>query len=160
MPQGAWIPWLLQSVPLIGPPLRLSRLAQFARLLGLLLDQQVPLPEALRLTASALHDPDMALACRQMAIDVESGRALHESLTKKKCFPASLAPLVQWGQQSAALGDAFRAAAEMFEGGAQSRSTPLEIVIAPLAFLAVAAFIGFFVLAMLLPLISLIQKLS
>ena len=150
----------LQRVPLIGPPLRMSRLTQFARLLGLLLEQQVPLPEALRLTASALYDADMTLACRRMADDVEAGWGLPESMAEERCFPASLVPLVQWGQQTGALPDAFRTAAEMFQRRSEARSTLLEIVIGPLTFLVVAAFVAFFVLALLLPLLASLRMIS
>jgi type II secretory pathway component PulF len=58
------------------------------------------------------------------------------------------------------LPDAFRTAAEMFQRRSEARSTLLEIVIGPLTFLVVAAFVAFFVLALLLPLITIFQKLA
>ena len=68
--------------------------------------------------------------------------------------------MIQWGQRSPALPDAFRAAAEMFEGRVRSQGTLLETMLLPIMFLAILIFVGFFVLAMFLPLIALISRLS
>ena len=43
-----WLQPFLYAIPLVGPILRWSRLCEFSRLMAVLLEQQVPLPEALR----------------------------------------------------------------------------------------------------------------
>jgi len=68
--------------------------------------------------------------------------------------------MIQWGQRTPALADAFRAATEMFEGRLRSQSTLLETLLLPIMFLAILASMGFFTIAMFLPLISLITRLS
>jgi type II secretory pathway component PulF len=85
---------------------------------------------------------------------------LYESIAAHRQFPASLVPVVEWGQRAPALAEAFRAAAEMFEGRVRSQGTLLESLLLPVMLLAIIAFVGAFVIAMFLPLISLIQKLS
>jgi type IV pilus assembly protein PilC len=160
VPSVRWMWPVLNRVPMVGPILRWSHLSQFARLMGLLLEQQVSLPDALRVAASGLRDVNLARGCRLAADDVEKGRGLYESLAARRQFPASLIPVVQWGQQAPALPDAFRAAAEMFEGRVRSQGTLLEAMLLPIMFLGVLIFVGFFVVAMFLPLISLITCLS
>ena len=98
--------------------------------------------------------------CCRVADDVEQGRALDETLAARRQFPASLIPVIQWGQQAPALADAFRAAAEMFEGRVRSQGTLMEAMLLPIMFLAILIFVGFFVIAMFMPLFSLITKLS
>ena len=44
--------------------------------------------------------------------------------------------MIRWGQQAPALPDAFRAAAEMFEGRVRSQGTLLETMLLPIMFLA------------------------
>jgi len=160
VPGAAWVWPLLYRVPMVGPLLRWSHLSQFSRLMCLLLEQRVPLPDALRLTAAGLRDADLARGCRQVAGEVEAGRPLYESMAARRQFPASLIPVVEWGQRTPALADAFRAAAEMFEGRAQSHGTLLEAVLLPVVFMIITAFVGVFVVAMMIPLIPLIQTLS
>ncbi|MBN2475802.1 MAG: type II secretion system F family protein [Pirellulales bacterium] len=159
-PATAWVSRLFCIVPFIGPLWRFNRLAQFARLMGVFLEQEVPLPSALRLTAEGLRDADLGRACYRVAAEVEAGRPLAESLASRRQFPHSLIPLMQWGQRTAALPEGFRAAAEMFEGRVENQGTLLEAVLLPLTFLLIIVFIGFFVVAMLVPMVSLIQALT
>ena len=159
-PTVAWVPRLLYCVPLMGPLWRLGRLVQFARLMGVLLEQEVPLPEALRLTAAGLRDADLAEGCRRAAVEVESGRPLAECLASGRQFPPSMIPLIEWGQRAPAMADAFRAAAEMFEGRVQTQGIFLETIMLPVTFLVIALFVGSFIIAMFLPMIKLMQSLT
>ncbi len=128
--------------------------------MGLFLDQQVPLPDALRLTAAGLPDANLARSCNRVANSVEKGGALDEGLASQQQFPATLIPMVRWGQQTAALPDAFRAAAEMFGGRLRSQGTLLEAILLPITIVTIITLAGIFIVAMMLPLISLIQSLS
>jgi general secretion pathway protein F len=160
IPAVAWVgPWV-HLVPLLGPLWRYGRLVQWARLTGMLLEQQVPLPEALRLSAAGAGDACLAEASRWAAAEVEAGRPLADCLMQRRPFPPSMTPLVDWGQQTGALGDAFRASAEMFEGRAQVQGVSLESVLLPVSLVMLAVFVGLFVSAMMLPLVSLIQSLT
>jgi type II secretory pathway component PulF len=158
--RAAWAQDLCYSVPVIGPLWRWSRLAEFSRLMGLLLDQEVPLPRALRLTGEGVGDPYLAKGCRRLARMVEDGNSLADSLPQVRQFPASLRPVVQWGQQVPALSSAFRAAAEMYNGRVHVQSTFLEVIALPLVLVVVLASVGFLVVGLFMPLISLIQKLT
>ena len=56
MPYVRWLGPIVYAIPVIGPMLRWNRAARCSRLLGMLLEQQTPLPDALRLTAGGLRD--------------------------------------------------------------------------------------------------------
>jgi general secretion pathway protein F len=159
-PHAGWLWPLLYKIPMIGPVLRWSHLAQFGRLMDMLLGQQVPLPDALQLAADGMRDSNLAAACRNVADEVGQGRVLYESLADRRQFPASMIPVVEWGQRAPALPDAFRAVADMFEGRVRSQSPLLEAVLLPVMLLVIIAFAGTFVLAMMMPMISLISRLS
>jgi len=150
----------LRRIPLIGPLLRWGYLSQFSRLMGMALEQRVPLPDAMRLTASGLGDAGLARDCLQAADEIEHGRPLDESLAARRQFPDSLIPIVEWGQKIPALDEAFRAAAEMFEGRIRTQGTLLEALLLPIVLLVIMVSAGMFVVAMMLPMISLIQCLS
>ncbi len=68
--------------------------------------------------------------------------------------------MVEWGQRTSALADSFDAAAEMFAGRVRSRGALLGGLLLPALLVVVIALVGFFAIAMFMPLISLIQKLS
>jgi len=157
---GAGISELLHRIPLIGPLWRWGRLVQFARLMGMLLKQGTPLPEALRLTAAGVRDGHLANGCRQVATEVEAGRDLCDSMASHRQFPPVMIPLIDWGQRSSALPDAFEASAEMFEGNVQTQGVFMESALIPITFSIVVAFVSLFIFAMFLPLICLIEALS
>jgi type II secretory pathway component PulF len=156
----AWLAWLLRLLPGIGPIWWWSEQIRMARLMGLLLEERVRLAEALRLTAGALGNASLAAACRQVATDIENGWLFYASLGAKWQFPRSLVLLVQWGQNWSSLPDAFRAAAETFDGRAEAHSDLFEAMLPPIAFLTVTLLAGTAVLALFMPLIFLIQRLT
>ncbi len=160
IPGLGFLTWIKYQVPITGSLWRWSRMGQFCRLMSVLLEQSVPLPEALRLTAVGVSDAYLAAGCRRVAADVEQGAIFYESLAARSQFPATLVPLVQWGQQAPALPDAFRAAGEMYEGRARTHSVFLETILLPIMLIVIGGFVSLFIVAMFFPMISLIQKLS
>ena len=159
-PGVAEIGSMMHSVPLLGPISRWARLAQFSRLLALLIESELPLPAALKLAGGGSQDADLARACLLASRRVEEGRTLHDVLAGLPQFPKSLSPIVAWGQQAKALPEALRTAAEMFEGRLQAQLTLLRTIVPPFAFLAVLWVVSFLLSATVVPLISLIEKLS
>jgi general secretion pathway protein F len=161
LPRVRWLGPILYRIPVVGPMLRWNRVARCSRLLGLLLEQQTPLPDALQLTSGGLRDAHLSHGCRLLADDMEHGGILYERMAARpRYFPASMVPIIEWGQRAPALPDAFRAAAEMFEGRIRREGSMLEAILLPVTFLMIIGYVGLFTIAMLLPLISLITVLS
>jgi len=160
LPRPLWVRRVFYALPLVGPLWRYAGLAEFARLMESLLRQEVPLPEALRLTADGVRASDLSDACRRVAFEVESGQPLAESLSHYWQFPAVLAPFVRWAQETKNLPEAFCAAAETCEARVQSQLSLVETVIPPIMFLTVITSVLFIIRASFLPLLSLIEKLT
>jgi type II secretory pathway component PulF len=156
----AWTQRLLYKIPVIGPMVRWGRLGRLAGMTALLLEQRIPLPDALRLTAGAISDAYLAAGCEAAAKDVESGRPLSVALAARRQFPPSMIPLVGWGEKANALPEAFRDAAELFEGRTQYQLGFMETALLPVIFVVVLFFVGIFTTALLLPLIGTIMKMS
>ena len=133
---------------------------RFSRLMAILLREEIPLPAALRLTATAMHDANLALGCRRAASDVEAGRPLSESLAVQWQFPDSMIPMIAWGQRNGTLAEAFRAVGEMFEGRTQVQAGMLNILILPFTLMLFVLFAGLIVTALFMPLIVLIHNLT
>lgn len=160
IPNWAWSARLLHLLPLVGPIWRWHRQAWFARLMGLLLDQGTPLPEALILAGAASGDGDLAAACRQASQEVGRGMTLVGVMARRPQFAPSAIPLVHWGEQTSSLPDAFRAAAEMFETRSATQTVFLEGIALPILIVGLLFWVGVLIIALLLPMIALIQKLS
>jgi len=152
---------LVNAIPVVGPLWQWTRLAQFARLMHILLLEEVPLPEALRLAGSGVPDADLANGCQLVARDVEAGQPLSVALQAHRQFPQGMVPIVAWAEgQPQQIPDAFAAIVEMFEGRIESQGMYFESFILPMSYLMVITFAGFCVTALFMPLVSLVQKLT
>lgn len=165
-----WILWMLpgppllrrlqKMVPILGPLRRWGGLVRFTRLMGILLEGQVPLPEALRTTAAAVADPDLAVGCKRIATHVEHGGSLVEGLAMSRSFPPTMIPLVGWGQHNSTLPEAFRTATEVFEGRAETHIGFLNMILVPFVFLIFVSTVPLILIALFMPLIGFMQYLT
>lgn len=151
---------LLWGFPVFGRLFSWSGTSELARLLKILLRQNIPLPDALRLSSEGVHDAHVSVAAEALAGEVASGRTLHDALIGTARLPESMIPVVRWGEKSNNLPDALQATSEMFEGRIRQRTLWLTSVLPPLTFILVGVLILIVVGCLFLPLLSLISALT
>ena len=156
LPRPPWAEQYLFRVPFLGPVWRWQGLVEFSRLMGMLLAQDVPLPEALRLTGDGMRAADLKAACLESAVRIEAGTPFADCVKRQRAFPPSLEPFVDFGSQSSRPADGFEAAAEAFQSRIDVDAGLWEIVIPPMMLVLVGGFVGFMVISLFLPLLSLI----
>ena len=117
-----WLPW-------IGPLVRLSRIATFGEVLALLVENRVPLGEALVLAANASGDPPMLEAARTMAQQIDRGETLQAGSTGSLAFPPLLRWLLAAGGQHGALVPALRHAARTYRDRAQHQAALAAVLL-------------------------------
>jgi type II secretory pathway component PulF len=151
---------LLSKIPLFGPLWEWSGVAEMTRLLAMLMQQQVPLPRALRLATDGIRDANVRQVCQALAERTEQGQPLSDILSQERRLPALLAAIVRSGEQSGSLPDAFGVASEIYEGRVMLRALVLRTILPPLAFLLVAIAMVFIIGSLLTPMLSLLNGLS
>jgi len=158
-PVPYWVRLCVYEIPIFGPFWRWGRLLPAARLLALLVEHGTSLPEALRLMAAGLGDRQLAARCVAAADQVASGRSLGASLTAAGVFPHATMPLLDWGARFGSVPAALRFVAESFESRTRLQVEMAQIMTLPSALLVVLM-AGFMIIALFLPLISLVECLS
>jgi general secretion pathway protein F len=146
-------------LPLVGTVWRATSLAEYCHLLGLLLESDLPLPEALRLAGEGIQDADVDSSSRAMAKSVESGELFSHAMAKQPVFPLALARLVRWAEKEKSLSEVLHVAGSMFQTHARSYAGLAGTVLTFLCVLVVC-FMVTVIPALFLPLITLISKLS
>ena len=139
-----WLAWLTpvsDNLPFLGPLLRNLRLASYCRVAALLLENETPLPDAIRLSGAAAGDIYLAQDCYKVAAKVECGRPLAESLADYSRFSRNLISLVQGGQQTGTLPQSFRVAAQLHDSRAKSECLYINAIFAPCVFLIISGLI-------------------
>jgi general secretion pathway protein F len=152
--------WLLARLPLIGPAWRSRSLVGFCNLLAGLLEQSIPLPAALRLTADGVRDGELKAACNNAAIEAAGGRSLSQCLGRVQTFPHTLVPIVRWGEQTSEVGKSLRSAADLYLNRLALQTQLLSMVIPPVVFVFIASATLWIVMATFAPMIRLVTALS
>lgn len=151
---------LAGGLPVVGVVWRNTSLAEFCHLLALLLECEVPLGEALRLTGAGVRDAAVDGASNGVARDVDGGLGFAQALARQPVFPKSLAGLIGWAETHQSLPESLHMAGEMFEAGARVQGGFAGTVFAVVVVLSILVAIVVVVLGLFLPLITLITKLS
>ena len=152
---------IIWYMPIFGLLFQWTGTAEFTRLLSVLLAQGIALPDAMRLSADGVKDAHVALVAKELAIKTDAGQVLSEALVEDLQLPATMIPIVRWGETLNELPEAMRAASEMFEGRVQLRCSWLESIFPALMFILIGGFVLFSILpGLFLPLLDLITNLS
>jgi type II secretory pathway component PulF len=148
------------TMPMVGPIWQWSGAAAFSRLLATMLEYDIPLPDALRLARDGVRDPEVRQVATQFAQGVENGSTLSDLMTETNRLPASITPFVRWGERTGKLPDALHSVADMLLLRVRMRTLLLRSVAPPVMFIIVGLLVGFMIVSLFLPLVSLIQGLS
>ncbi|MFN0020643.1 MAG: type II secretion system F family protein [Pirellulaceae bacterium] len=151
---------LVGALPLVGKLWYWSGSAEGLRAVGMLIENQVPLPQALTLAASGISDAYIGQVCRQLGQRTKDGQSLGEALIRTRLFPMSIIPVIRQGEQQGTLDSAFRTAAKMLEDRVNNRSLLVIQILPPMIFVGVALLVGITIIALFMPLIGLVQGLA
>lgn len=101
--------------PLVGEILRKAEIAQFGRILGTLLKNGVPLPNALKISGETFRNRVLADAIAGVTAGVKEGKGLSEPLARAQVFPPLALRLVRVGEEAARLDDMLLELATIYE---------------------------------------------
>ncbi len=152
---------IVYSIPVIGTLIRSARLAAFADLLAVLVEYEMPLPEAFRLAGEASSDPLMAGRSAMIFARLSQGMALSAALRGFGLLPEWVAWMAGTGEQRGALAPALRQIAAVYRRQVDARASLLRSVLPAIVIIATAGvLVATFAFAVMLPMIKLIEGLS
>src|SRR5262249_52363743 len=149
------------SLPIMGTLLRSARLMSFTELLAILVDHEIPLPEAFRMAGAASSDPVMAVRASEINADLHEGMPLGVALKGQGLVPEWVAWMTGLGEQRGSLGKSLHLVADLYRRQVEMRAAILRSVLPPIMILATAGmFTALFVISVMLPMIKLLEGLS
>ena len=150
--RGAGYGRLALSFPLVGPVLRRAETARFANNLALLLDNNIPMAEALALLADSSENTYVRAAIQDLQQRYESGEKLGDLIATQPLFPASMAAMIGSAEDRGGLVDTLRALGQFHAERTSHGLTVLREVFEPILLLLVGLLVGLILLAAYLPL--------
>jgi type II secretory pathway component PulF len=152
---------VVYSLPVVGSLVRAARLASFAELLAILVDYGLPLPRAFQLAGAASSDPFLAAGARRAEKELTAGQPLSPALRAHLMVPELVAWMTAVGERRGELGQALHQVAELYRRQVERRAALLRNVLPPFLIIGTAGVVvGLFVVALILPLVKLLEALT
>jgi type IV pilus assembly protein PilC len=148
------------KVPVFGKLHHKIALARFSRTLGTLLVSGVPILQALETVAGTVGNGIIAEAVMEARARIREGDRINDPLEKSRMFPPMVVHMVSIGEESGALDQMLTKIAEFYEQEVDATLQSLTAAIEPVLIVFLGVCVGFIVIAMFMPLISVIQNLT
>jgi type IV pilus assembly protein PilC len=148
------------KMPVFGKLNHKIALARFSRTLGTLLVSGVPILQALETVAGAVDNDIISDAVMEARARIREGDRIGDPLQKSKMFPPMVVQMISIGEESGALDQMLSKIADFYEQEVDAALASLTSAIEPIMIVFLGGAVGFIVISMFLPLVSLIQGLS
>jgi general secretion pathway protein F len=143
--------------PFLGDLTKRISAAFFAKTLGTLLNNGVPLVAALRVVTTAVPNRFMAQALGGVQTEVEKGQPLSAMLKKVGLLPELFLQMVAIGEETGHLGEMLLAAAESLESDARAAVQRLMALLEPFLILIMSLVVAFIIVSLLMPILNLYE---
>jgi type IV pilus assembly protein PilC len=151
---------LMLKAPIIGMILRKIAVARFCRTLATLTSSGVPILESLDITARTAGNAIVEDAILETRKSVENGKTLVEPLKDSEVFPNMVVQMIGVGEQTGALDSMLNKIAEFYEDEVDIAVAGLVKLLEPVMIFVLGVIIGGIVIAMYLPMFTLINKIG
>jgi len=146
------------KLPIFGKVIKINLFGQFARTLGTLLQNGVPVLTALKITEQIIPNVEMKQAISKTRDAVTDGKTLAQPLAASKLFPQLMVDLVRIGEETGDVPGALNNLADTYENELQIALRVMSDLIGPLLIVVMAIGVGFLLLSIFLPLFKLISS--
>lgn len=150
--------WL--AVPVVGDLVQRYEMAKFSRTLGTLFDNGVPVLTALRITADTLGNSAISDEVNTVHARVSEGESISDSLRSCKYFPPLLVNMFAVGEETGRLGTVTKRVADAYDTEVDRAVKALTSLLEPLLIVVMGVVVGFLVISMLLPMLTLSSNVS
>ncbi len=145
--------WL--RIPFVGDLVQRYEMAKFARTLGTLFDNGVPVLASLKITADTLTNTVIKQEIEDVHLRVSEGGSISDGLRDAKHFPLLVVNIFEVGEESGKLGEVTKRLADAYDIEVERAVKTLTSLMEPVIIVVMGIVVGFLVIAMLLPMLTL-----
>jgi type II secretory pathway component PulF len=149
--------WKMQA-PIFGNVVRINLFGQFARTLGTLLQNGVPVLTALKITEQVMSNGLIKEAIAKTREAVTDGKTLAQPLAQSKLFPQLMVDLVRIGEETGDVPGSLNNLADTYENELKIALRVMSDLIGPVLIIVMSIVVGFLLLSIFLPLFKLISS--
>ena len=146
--------------PVLGPVISKVAIARFTRTLGTLISSGVPILQALNIVKETSGNVIISDAVASVHESVKEGETITQPLEASRVFPPMVISMVDVGEQTGALPEMLMKIADNYEDEVDNAVSAMTSLLEPIMIVFLAVIVGSIVIALFLPLITLIDQLG
>jgi len=146
--------------PLFGDLIRKTSISRFSRTLGTLVTSGVPILQALTITRETAGNSVIARAISQVHDSVKEGESIVLPLETSGAFPPMVISMIDVGEETGQLPEMLLKIAEVYDDEVDNSVAAITSLLEPIMIVFLAVVVGTIVIALFMPLISIISGLQ
>jgi type IV pilus assembly protein PilC len=145
------------KAPLFGDLTRKNAISRFSRTLGTLVTSGVPILQALNITRETAGNAVVGNAIMKVHDSVKEGESIVHPLEASGVFPPMVISMIDVGEETGQLPEMLLKIAEVYDDEVDNAVSGLTSLLEPIMIVFLAVVVGTIVIALFLPLISIIS---
>ncbi len=155
-----YIDWIKYNIPLFGPIVSRSAISKFARTLGTLMGSGVPILNALNIVKETAGNEVVSQAVQKVYDAVKEGEGMAAPLQLTKIFPEMVISMIEVGEETGKLPEMLDKIADTYDEEVDNAVSALTSMIEPVMMVGLAVVVGGIVIALFMPMITIIERLG
>jgi type IV pilus assembly protein PilC len=147
-------------MPLFGDVIRKTAISRFTRTLGTLVTSGVPILQALNITRETAGNIVIADAISQVHDSVKEGESIVQPLEASEAFPPLVISMIGVGEETGKLPEMLLKVADVYDEEVDNSVAAMTAALEPIMIVFLAFVVGTIVIALFMPLISIISGLQ
>ena len=156
----AFTDWVFLKIPVIGDLIRKTTIARFTRTLGTLVAAGVPILEAILITRDTCGNAVFEKALGKVHDSIKEGETFAGPLRKAKVCDAIVVNMIDVGEETGDLDVMLMKIADNYDEEVDVAVASLLSLLEPFMVVILGGIVGTIVLALFLPLVSMIESVS
>lgn len=145
------------KIPIFGNLFLKTSINRFTRTLGTLIRSGVPIIQSLRVSAESIGNDILAEAVMNAADRIKEGQSISAPLEESRVFPPMVTQMILVGEESGELETMLLNVSQFYDQEVERAVEQLTSVIEPILMVVVAGVVGVMVIAMYLPIFSMVN---
>jgi type IV pilus assembly protein PilC len=147
-------------MPLFGDVIRKTAISRFSRTLGTLVTSGVPILQALNITRETAGNSVIANAITKVHDSVKEGESIVQPLEASGAFPPMVVSMIDVGEETGQLPEMLLKIADVYDEEVDNSVVAMTAALEPIMIVLLALIVGTIVIALFMPLISIISGLQ
>ncbi|GAB6127182.1 type II secretion system F family protein [Humidesulfovibrio idahonensis] len=144
-------------LPILGPVFQKAAMARFASIFAILQASGITVLEAMDILAGTIGNAYIANDFQRLRVMLEEGRGLSGPLRSTKSFTPMMISMVTIGEETGNMEEMLREAAKHYDYEVEYAVSKMSELLGPVLVGGLTGVVGFFALAIFLPLVELMQ---